>query len=88
VGAQGLDGVKGHSWGSLWGLIGVQIRCFMQTEPPLSRAGSLPQEEQTDQLNRFAFAFAFAFAFDLQAPLTTTAERRHCAVGIPAWMPG
>ncbi len=22
------------------------------------------------------------------APLTTLAERRHCAVGIPAWMPG
>ena len=22
------------------------------------------------------------------APLTTMAERRHCAVGIPAWMPG
>ncbi|MNG04441.1 hypothetical protein D3C84_875720 [compost metagenome] len=25
---------------------------------------------------------------DLGAPLTTLAERRHCAVGIPAWMPG
>jgi len=23
-----------------------------------------------------------------QAPLTMMAERRHCAVGIPAWMPG
>ncbi|WP_154673556.1 hypothetical protein [Pseudomonas mediterranea] len=41
---------------------------------------------KTDQLNRFAFAFAFAF--DLRAPLTTLAERRHCAVGNPAWMPG
>jgi hypothetical protein len=25
---------------------------------------------------------------DLGAPLTTLAERRHCGVGIPAWMPG
>jgi hypothetical protein len=25
---------------------------------------------------------------DLGAPLTTMAERRHCGVGIPAWMPG
>ncbi|WP_080964296.1 hypothetical protein [Pseudomonas brassicacearum] len=29
-----------------------------------------------------------AFDFDLNAPLTTLAERRHCVVGIPAWMPG
>jgi len=29
-----------------------------------------------------------ASAFDLGAPLTTMAERRHCGVGIPAWMPG
>jgi hypothetical protein len=28
------------------------------------------------------------FDFDLSAPLTTLAERRHCAVGNPAWMPG
>ncbi|WP_448633035.1 MULTISPECIES: hypothetical protein [Pseudomonas fluorescens group] len=30
----------------------------------------------------------FAFDFDLNAPSTTLAERRHCAVGNPAWMPG
>ncbi len=29
-----------------------------------------------------------ALDVDLGAPLTTLAERRHCGVGIPAWMPG
>jgi hypothetical protein len=35
-----------------------------------------------------ALAPALALDLDLDAPLTTLAERRHCAVGIPAWMPG
>jgi hypothetical protein len=32
-------------------------------------------------------ALALAFDLDLPAPFPE-AERRHCAVGIPAWMPG
>jgi hypothetical protein len=60
------------------------------------------QASQLPQKSRSAFVLALAFASTTQvgfqaavlliliypAPLTMMAERRHCAVGIPAWMPG
>ena len=38
--------------------------------------------------NQVGYQAASRWTLISGAPLTTMAERRHCAVGIPAWMPG
>jgi hypothetical protein len=53
-----------------------------------SRAGSLPQKERGPQQEPGRLEGRLAADVDFGAPLTTLAERRHCGVGIPAWMPG
>jgi hypothetical protein len=43
----------------------------------------------TEMLSAYVAAAVAPFLTLISAPhLTTLAERRHCAVGIPAWMPG
>ncbi len=55
--------------------------------PASSRASSLPQEKHVHPKPGRLLG-RLAVDVDLGAPLTTLAERRHCGVGIPAWMPG
>jgi len=74
----------------------------MLNELPPSRAGSLPQVRGLAQIRvsaehasaldlaaavDLAFDLAVDLAFDLDLP-HRKAERRFCAVGNPAWMPG
>ncbi len=63
------------------------------TEPPPSRASSLPppsfpQEARGLIKNQVGYQAASRWTLISGAPLTTLAERRCCGVGIPAWMPG
>ncbi|TCV65621.1 hypothetical protein EDB98_10822 [Pseudomonas fluorescens] len=55
---------------------------------PPSRASPLPQGKRGPHQESGRLSGRLAVDVDLGAPLTTLAERRHCGVGIPAWMPG
>ncbi len=61
---------------------------WMLNLPASSRASSLPQEKRDPTQNQVGYQAASLLFLISGAPLTTLAERRHCAVGIPAWMPG
>ena len=59
-----------------------------QTDTPPSRASPLPQEKRGPTKSQVGYKAASRWTLISGAPLTTLAERRHCAVGNPAWMPG
>ena len=72
----------------------VGLLASMLNVPPPSRASSAPKgPAQTDLMGvrpgePGRLLGRLVVDVDFGAPLTTMAERRHCGVGIPAWMPG
>ncbi|PJH86536.1 hypothetical protein CVG87_24750 [Pseudomonas sp. WCS365] len=72
----------------------VEQSVLMLPDGPLSRASFAPTgPAQTDLMGVRPGESGrplgrLAVDVDLGAPLTTLVERRHCGVGIPAWMPG
>ena len=58
------------------------------TVTPPSRASPLPQEKCDPTKSQVGYQAASGWTLISGAPLTTLAERRYCAVGNPAWMPG
>ncbi|KAB0517974.1 hypothetical protein F7R20_30470 [Pseudomonas brassicacearum subsp. brassicacearum] len=55
--------------------------------PASSRASPLPQGKRSPSKNQVGYQAASWWTLISGAPLTTLAERRHCAVGTSAWMP-
>ncbi len=74
-------------WGSLLAKRQAHPPSSLTVTPP-SRASPLPQKKRDTTKNQVGYQAASFRTLISGAPLTTLAERRHCGVGIPAWMPG